>query len=60
MNSIVVFEDGSWEWESLSQSKVEGGALKHILIKIGDHWHDSEVSRMVKDFFSENVEYLFE
>lgn len=60
MNSIVIFEDGSWEWEDMSAIKIKNSGLKNISIKLGDNWHDTEVSRMVKDYFTENVEYLFE
>lgn len=60
MNSIIIFEDGSWEWEELSAIKVQNSGLKNICVKIGSHWHDTEVSRMVNDYFSANVEYLFE
>jgi hypothetical protein len=60
MNKIILFEDGSWEWEELATIKLENSGLKHILLTIGEGWYDSEVSRMIKDYYYEgNLSWAF-
>ena len=60
MNKIILFEDGSWEWEELATVKLKSSGLKHIILTIGDGWHDSEVSKMISDYFhEENQSWIF-
>ncbi len=55
MDKIVLFADGSWEWEDLSTKKLNDSKMKFIILTIGYNWLDSEVSRMVKDYYDEGA-----
>lgn len=61
MDKIILFEDGSWEWEPLSAIKLNSTKMKFIVLTIGYNWLDSEVSRMVKDYYYDgNLSWAFD
>lgn len=60
MQSIIIFSNGSWEYEDLATNKMANSGLKHIRVGIGSGWEEREISQMVSDYFTENIEYLFE
>lgn len=58
MNTIVLFEDGSWNWIDFT-SVMELGLQRHVEIKIGDNWTDRDVSDMLKEYMEENSDQIF-
>lgn len=61
MSKIALFSDGSWEWLDLATLKIQNSGLKYIELTLGEGWLDSEVSRMVKDYYYEgNLSWIFD
>jgi len=57
-NKIVLFQNGSWLWES--EAKPEWLEDKHILITVGDGFTDRDISQMINSYYMENLDYIFD
>ena len=59
MNKIILWKDGSWQWEPMSSELIRQKNLPYVTLTIGENWNDWEVSRMVRDYFHENLDWIF-
>lgn len=54
--TIILFEDGSWEYEEYTGSL---DLIKHARIVIGEGWSTKQISQMIREYYSENLSWIF-